>query len=120
MKAANSSGELIGTSSPDSSSHFLIAGSSDACFIAAFSFLTIGSGVPGGANNALHATASKPFEAVSSKVGTSGRTRERLMLVIAMARIALSLINGTAVDAAMIPSGIWSPAKSVRSGPVDL
>src|SRR5665647_1990136 len=69
MKKVSSSGELIGTSSPDSSNHFLMAGNSDTSFIAALSFLMIGSGVPGGANNALHATASKPFETVSSKVG---------------------------------------------------
>src|SRR6478752_10632711 len=94
MKVVSSSGELMGTSNPDSSNHFLMAGNSAACLMAAFSFCTIGAGVAGGANNALHATASNPLDTVSSKVGTSGNTRERLMLDIAIARMLLSLMNG--------------------------
>src|SRR5882757_10839054 len=99
IKAVSPAGELMGTSSPDSMNHFLIAGISAASFMAALILPTMASEVPGGANRALQATASNPLDTVSLKVGTSGSTLERRRLVMAIARILFSRIKGTAVDA---------------------
>jgi len=54
MKDVNSSGELIGTSSPDCSNHCLIAGTWAASFIAALSFAMIGSGRSGRSEQGGH------------------------------------------------------------------
>src|ERR1700730_2662177 len=83
---SNSSGVIDIGAAPWSAQSLTISGRLMAALTAAFSFSTIGFGVPVGAINPSQMVASYPDRPACLAVGTSGSTLERLSPVVASAR----------------------------------